>query len=413
MPKHITADEFNASLYKSFEKFLNHQKVLYSMNTLLNGFSDFPQGFSFNQTANELYIARQLNDGTEVKISRYSLPALTLVDTKSFTKSTGAYQEGLPYFYNASNKLCFLVRTTYSDNLAVFNYTDGTLGSNMTVIGGSKVSMDVDKKYLITSFGSADRTEGANVYDFNSVVAGSPVLIKTVYFPNSVADGEKTQGMTIIDDKIVLGRGKTFPCLTVLNMDGTLLGSVDLSKSEIGVMTSSFDGQVVNTGNYVYENEGVSFYSYNGSIIPIVCHIVGSKCYFTLVGSFEFTKINTSLISDSVSNAINWKRPTFIGDVTDYNSSIIVRYGKNSDGQVTIEGVCAHPYTNQTPNRVLFNIPFPYRPRQNVFRSTQASGGADKLNRIEIKTSGDVVLVATTSTVDPAFTTLDGIIFST
>ncbi|MEI4801723.1 hypothetical protein ACIGHG_21990 [Bacillus sp. NPDC077411] len=400
-------------LNKKFENFLEHQKVLYSTNILLDGQLDFPQGFAINQEKNELYISRQINGGTDVKISRYSLPNCDLIDTKSFAKSKGAFQEGLPFYYDINNKLCFLVRTTYDKNLAIFNYDDGVLGDNIPVLGGSKLGKDKDNKYLVTSFGSADRTEGVYIYDFKSVVNSEPILIKTIFFSNVIANGEKTQGLTIIDDKIVLGRGKTYPVLTVIDFNNTILSTIELNKKELGALVRRFDNQNIDINNFRYENEGVTFYEYNGSFVPVVCHIIGSKMYFSLCGLLEFEKINTSLNTEiSVSNSIKWIDATLEPGVTNYGVDVSVRYGKDSNGIVYFEGVCTHSYTSQDPNLVLFKLPFPYAPKRNKFHNTQASGGADKRNRIEIKTNGDVILVTTTSTTTKPFTALDGIFFN-
>lgn len=409
----VNADKISSVLEKNFERFLDYQKILYSVDTLLTGISDFPQGFSINQEANELYIARQINGGTDVKISRYSLPSCTLLDTKSFTKSSSAYQEGLPFFYDTNQKLCFLVRVDYSDNLAIFNYTDGVLGVNIAVPGGSKVGCDKDKKYLITSYGTSDRTERIFIYDFKSILDETPVLIKTIYLPNAIVDGEKIQGLTIIDDKIILGQGKTYPVMTVMDFNGTILNTTELNKKDLGTLAKNFDNQTIDVNNFIYENEGVAFYQYNNKLLPIICHIIGNKVYFTLCGSLEFEKINTALnTGKSVSNSIKWVDATLEPTVTNYAADVSVRYSKDGNGIVYIEGVCTHPYTSQNPNLVLLKLPFPYAPKRNKFYNTQASGGADKRNRIEIKKNGDVILVTTTSTSTTPFTAFDGIIFN-
>ncbi|MEH6848558.1 hypothetical protein [Bacillus pseudomycoides] len=409
----VNAAEISSVLVKNFERFLDYQKILYSIDTLLTGASDFPQGFSINQEANELYIARQINGGTDVKISRYSLPSCTLLDTKAFPKSTGAYQEGLPFFYDANKKLCFLVRVDYSDNLAIFNYTDGILGENIACLGGSKVACDKDKKYLITSYGTSDRIERIFIYDFKSILDKAPVLIKTIYLPNAVVDGEKIQGLTIIDDKIVLGQGKTYPSITVIDFSGTILNTTELNKKDLGTLAKKFDNQTIDVNDFIYENEGVTFYQYNGKLLPVICHIIGNKMYLTLCGSIELEKINTALnTSKTVSNSIKWVDATLEPTVTNYASDVTVRYGKDCNGIVYIEGVCTHPYTSQNPNLVLLKLPFPYAPKRNKFFNTQASGGADKRNRIEIKKNGDVILVTTTSTATSPFTVLDSIIFN-
>src|SRR5690606_32475277 len=156
------------------EQFIEHQEVLYSIDLLLENLDDYPQGFSVNQQDNELYIARQINGGTLVRISKYSLPDCSLLETKSFTKSTGAYQEGLPYFHNDLGELCFIVRTTYENNVAIYNFDTGMLGPNIPFKGSVKLGNDIERKFIISHIGDASRTEGVHLYDFQSVVMGSP-----------------------------------------------------------------------------------------------------------------------------------------------------------------------------------------------------------------------------------------------
>lgn len=396
--------------YNNFEDYINYHKILFSVDTTLPNKQDFPQGFSINYAKNEFYVARQINGGTDVKISRYNLTTLELKDTKQFTKSTGAYQEGLPFFY-IDDDLCFLVRTTYSDNLAIFNYTKGTLGVNMTVLGISKIASDINNKYLISSIGSADRFEGFYVYDFSSIISGSPKLIKTVRVSNSIANGEKVQGIALIGNKVILGRGKTLPVITILDLEGNEIRTSYLNKQSLGKLIKDYDNNISDINNFNFENEGVCFTTYNNLLLPVYSSIVNNKMYFSLFGLKELTKLDEKCYAEGETNGISWIEPTFESGVTNYTGGAInVTYGKDRNGFVHLRGTCTHEYTNQTPNKLLFTLPYPYRPKQNSFFITVGSGYA-KVNRIEVKSNGGVYLVSTTSDSPTPFTCLDGIMF--
>ncbi|MDP0977767.1 hypothetical protein, partial [Klebsiella pneumoniae] len=70
------------------------------------------------------------------------------------------------------------------------------------------MSDDNNKKYFISCFGSAGNTIGAYIYDYDSIVKlQTPKLFKKIVFPSSITYGNKTQGLTIIDEFIYLSQG--------------------------------------------------------------------------------------------------------------------------------------------------------------------------------------------------------------
>lgn len=402
----------NYNSYNMFEKYIKHHKSLFSLPTLLEGLKDFPQGFAVNQEKDELYIARQLNGGTDVKISKYKLSTQELIETKQYEKSTGAYQEGLPYFYNEKNELCFLVRTTYDKTLAIFNFDTGELSDRISVLGGSKVASDIDNKYFVTGFGSANRFEGVYVYDFNSVINREPILLSTIHVSNIVSNGEKTQSIAIIDEKVILGQGAENPVITIFNLDGTILNSISYDRMSLANELSTVVSGII-PSNYAYENEGVTFYNYNGMILPLVAHVVNSSSIiFSLIGHESFPVITEKKAKANVLNAPMWVDVEYGEGVTSYGDDVNVQYCKDQNGFVHFRGVCTHEYTSLTPNRVLFKLPFPFYPSRNHFFSTVASGGSDRHNRIEVRNNGEVILVSTTSESERPFTVMDGISFS-
>jgi len=107
----------DVQLYETMPFYANYQKIVGTTPTTLEGQADFIQGFAYNTKNKEYYVARQINGGTTVTITRYSQLTHTEIDHKVYNKSTGAYAEGLPYFYNEQDELCFFVRTTYDKKL--------------------------------------------------------------------------------------------------------------------------------------------------------------------------------------------------------------------------------------------------------------------------------------------------------
>ncbi|MGK0841005.1 hypothetical protein ACRE5W_28170, partial [Klebsiella pneumoniae] len=102
----------------------------------------YPQGFSVNDATNELYLSTQITGGTETRIEIHDLTTGELKSTKSFTQQSNAFSEGIPYFYNANGELCFIVSVVNGNGYAIFNYTTGVVGNNITIDGKFKWKSD-------------------------------------------------------------------------------------------------------------------------------------------------------------------------------------------------------------------------------------------------------------------------------
>ena len=261
--------------------------------------------------------------------------------------------------------------------------------------------MDNNKNYYFTHFGDSDTVEGIYLYDLESVKNGTPSLLKKIYFPRNIADGEKVQTIGMIDDLIYLGHGKQYPQISVLNMSGDVIKEHSFEKTSLLDMLKVKNPDI-NLINYAYENEGTAFYVDNGKVFPVVGHMVSemNKTYITKLGDPTDNKVKTKVYTTNVNGKLNWKPIPFAAGVSNYGSDVPCQYAKDDHGWVHLRGVAT--YTRDvgdtdgtqsfTYNKLLFTLPYPYQTFQKAWFNTQASGGANRVNRIRADVGGDVVL---------------------
>ncbi|MDP0947396.1 hypothetical protein, partial [Klebsiella pneumoniae] len=80
----------------------------------------------------------------------------------------------------------------------------------------------------------------------------TPKLFKKIVFPSSITYGNKTQGLTIIDEFIYLSQGETAPTISVLNMNGDLLYTYDLNKTDLLEICKDYNPKENATENWSY-----------------------------------------------------------------------------------------------------------------------------------------------------------------
>ena len=418
----IVLEDIKNMVNKSIESSINQSIIPFNMSHA-KGIKTFPcrdgvgqpftQGFAINEQRDELYVSRQINGGTEVEIHIFKFSTLAKIGVKSYTKSSGAYQEGCPYFINDNGERVFLVRKNYSDKLAHFNWDTGILDETpMNVLGGSKVSIDNEGKYFITSMGDATYMEGCYIYDLESIKQRQPLLLRTIRFPLSVRNGNKTQGMTMINGMIYLSQGMAngIPSIVVLNQSGQVVNQIELDKHDLA---TKMEGQVLDSTEY--ENEGIYFIHINGVCYPVINHVFTlDTCCLMIHGNPLYGKVKEGkkLI---ISNELKWMDLPLESDVESYGEDVKPQYAKDENGRVYLRGVVKHtPLTPQTENiLILSTLGYPYRPDRNYFFHTVASGWSDKQNRIECYKNGQIVLLDTNSRSNEPFTCLDGISFMT
>ncbi|MEK4136465.1 hypothetical protein NSQ93_23115 [Bacillus sp. FSL W8-0445] len=281
---------------RKFEEYLNYQKIIFSVLARDNSLP-FPQAISINQEDDELYIARQENGGSVCIISRYELSTSALKDSQQFTITSSTYNEGIPWFKNSEGELCFLVRQQFENELSIFNYTTREIEETMEVLGSYKTGNDIDKKYFVSGNSTNERMDRIYIYDFQSIIAGSPRLLMEVSVNNQEIMFEKVQGITFHDNKIVLGQGKDYPAITVLNLDGSIAKSYSFSKESFAdLIEQNYDFDRV---NYAFENEGVCMFNYDGYVIPALMQIAVERSgrelvFVTLAGAQDGKLIETA-----------------------------------------------------------------------------------------------------------------------
>ncbi|CAF1811224.1 hypothetical protein [Bacillus subtilis] len=271
---------------RKFEDYLNYQKIIFSVPAR-DSTKPFPQGISINQKDDELYIIRQENSGNKGIITRYKLSTTQLIDSKEFSITSNTYNEGIPWFKNDYGDLCFLVRQVFEDQLSIFNYTNGKIERVMDVLGSYKIGNDLENKYFISGNSDNENLNKIYLYDFQSIVNGTPNLLQEVQINNKEIMFEKVQGLTFHDNKIVLGQGKDYPSITVLNLDGSIEKSYSFSKESFADLIE-LDFKF-NRDGYKFENEGVCMVNWNGYAVPALMQIAVEQngketIYVTLSG---------------------------------------------------------------------------------------------------------------------------------
>lgn len=112
----------------------------------------------------------------------------------------------------------------------------------------------------------------------------------------------------------------------------------------------------------------------------------------------------------SFNKSVVIKDINFASGVTNYSSTRYITYSKNN-GVVTLEGACTHGMFSGS-EMLLFTLPEGFRPLQAQSFITVASGDS-AINRILVKTNGEVILQYTNSSGGTPFTCMGGISFLT
>lgn len=390
---------------------LNYIKHLVTLPVRDGEGTPFTQGFAINQDANEIYTSRQLNGGGSVEIHKFDLTTGQHLAQKAYIKTTGAYQEGLPYFYNEQGHLCFLVRPTYNGTLAIFNFDTGELGEPMEVEGGSKVTIDDRGEIFATGRGDATRFEGITFYDFKELQQGNPVIIKHLQLPQSVINDEKVQGFTICNGNIYLSHGGSggYPVITCLTLNGEVISRVEFEKLDLYAKTH--DGSLNMNGKY--ENEGMSIISIGERPYPVSAQIFGEDLCLVIHGQVLEGEEVKQVANVPINTRLEWKPLPLAEGIESYHEDVAPYYAKDANGMVYLRGVVKHtPKVPESDESLLLaTLGYPYRANQNCFYLTNASGYADKINRIQVSKNGQILLIDTTSESPEPFTVLDGISF--
>lgn len=406
--------------------YLDRQKIVGLLPTRLKNYTNFIQAFSVNEQDNELYVIRKNNHTTSNIISIYNLETFKLKSSKELqTTSASAYTEGLCWFKNANNELCFFIRMTYDQKMAIFNYTTGTLGDTFNVEGGSKIGCDTNRNYLLSIHGDAEHSLFAYIYDFSSCISETPKLIAVSRFDPYITYSEKIQSVTIMDNLIVLAHGKRYPMLTVLNFDGNILRQFPIKRSSLANLISKTD-DFINEGQE-YENEGIYPVIRNGKEVLLVSHLFTGteKVFFAECGDIFSEKLDTKLYAENVRSGMKWIDFTddmFLNGASNYGNDTKCQYAYDREGNIHLRGTLTYPKENLgTPdngfyyaNLKLVKFKFPILARRPTWFKTVAGGNPSNTNRLVVRTYNNntyLILESTNDTSEKPFGCIDGIVF--
>ncbi len=263
-----------------FSKFDYQTLIAQSVTTIVGGSSSrFPQSAVIDYENNKFYIARQTTGAYQDQmIFEYDMQG-NLLRNKPVPIGVQVYIEGLVYFRNASNQICFIVPVEKYGVFGIFNFDTGILESQFNMDGNNKIGFDNQKRYFLC--GKSDNptldqnqhTNGIHLYDLESVKAGTPTLVKTVELLTEEITTPKIQGLTMIDDVILLGRGADIQLISALDINGNILYNVSHDNKDI----ISLVGGNPSSSNQLVESEGISWIIENGVTCPVVFNCTQGK----------------------------------------------------------------------------------------------------------------------------------------
>ena len=360
--------------------YLNSIDILCSWDTRPVGTeATYPQGISINEGAGEIYVANQ-DSTTLLRIDTRNMDG-TLKTTRRLTITTGAFTEGLPWWYNSSGELCFMVRTNTGASATnpnafynIYNHTTDTLGPSIPILG--PIKGDVDGNYLVTSDVWTNTISKFYLYDWASVKAGTPVLLRTIPVESPGATAAKNQGIVINGGYIFLLQGGTgtFPTITVYNVAGQFVTAYEFALPDFAkALNSVRPGTITNLTGYTYESEAGCKYQGKLATLDIVnntANINDSKSIVVLhnvvggakipVGMAPYVHDTGTLTLAQIGASLNTATYPIVEYGTDTTPQIR-RKGNRVTFSGAVKGLPAAP-----ANIVVTTLPAEWRPLRHV-----------------------------------------------
>ncbi|MGC7776358.1 hypothetical protein ACP2WI_07125 [Bacillus subtilis] len=263
-----------AEMYRTVELITNSQDALSYLNNVeaMTTFKAreealfWPQSANINELTNEIYVASQENEGTELRIEIRDLDTGSFKERKSIPIESGAYTEGLSFFYNDQDNLCFIVKASKRAGYNIFNYDTGELSDLIIANVSSKYAAN---KYYFASITVNQASIHAYVYTWESIKMGNPVLY-TDFTVDYIPNLEKVQGITLNDGFLFMSHGKSNgrPAISVYNLAGELLNYYIYTKDSLAsAINKKFSNFIPNIYNYNFENESCCVYK--GDLVAV------------------------------------------------------------------------------------------------------------------------------------------------
>lgn len=239
---------------------LNHVAVFMSVVARpIPGY--FAQAFSVNETEGHVYIAFLAAIGAERKIlvQIWDPATKTLVGQNTATTTyIAAGTEGLAWFRNGLGQLCFIVRGGEGGlEYQVFNFDTGAVGSPIPILGAHKSAQNGVYFYTCSSGSAANGVDTVYVYDWASIQAGVPVLLRSIKLDINPYPS-KVQSFTVNNGYLIFSHGahKEPAWVSVYNMAGRFVRMFGITQEQmlgLGQLVDPSLGSLVN-----HESEGAA-----------------------------------------------------------------------------------------------------------------------------------------------------------
>lgn len=239
---------------------LNHVEVFMSVIARpIPGY--FPQAFSVNEDEGHLYIAflATISGQRKILIQVWDPAMGTMVSQSEATTSyTNAGTEGLAWFRNELDQLCFIIRGGSGGlEYQVFNFDTGAVGTPVTLLGAHKSAQEGDYFYTCSSGSAPNGVDTVYVYDWASIKAEAPVLVRLIKLDINPYP-TKAQSFTVNNGYLLFSHGahKESAWVSVYNMAGRFVRMFGITSEQmlgLGQLVDPSLGSLVN-----HESEGAA-----------------------------------------------------------------------------------------------------------------------------------------------------------
>ncbi|MBE5106485.1 BppU family phage baseplate upper protein [Bacillus thuringiensis] len=251
--------------------YLNSVKVLTRIPTkqVINSKNMWLQGVNVNAGKSEVYAAYVDDNGTTLRVEIFDFNAKSK-GQRTFATSQNSYTESLPYWYNASNQLHFLVRLTNDSKYHVLNFDAGTTTGPFQLQGRRTIAVQDGNRMITVKESSNGAITGMYIYDWLSVKNGQPKLLGEKNFETTSSKPEKTQGVAQLGGYTFLCQGEYLghPHLTVIDNTGKIQNVFRYAKwSLANIINAKYPNAIPadKKDTWDYESEGGCVY--NGKLV--------------------------------------------------------------------------------------------------------------------------------------------------
>lgn len=247
--------------------YVDNVKLLCEFPVQENGEKLWPQGFALNAPEDEIYTLSQNGDSTVQRIDVRSIATGVRKSSRTFTAPPSSYCESLPWWKTSGGELMFAVRTVANGqgSYTIFNYSTGEMGPQIPILGS--IRMDVEGPFLLTSDAWTNTVAKFYIYDWESVMGGTPVLLATIPVEGNGNTIGKNQGLAIAGGNFFLIQGSQSesPALMGYDFTGRLRITRKYSRASLQSVVNTMTPGTLTNESFIYEAEGAT--NLNGRLV--------------------------------------------------------------------------------------------------------------------------------------------------